>query len=170
MLIGEAATPRRVEAEEEGRVQQRAGAEAPRDGEAGDVEVTEIPPPCRGGKTRRREGKTRRRDEISPGSAARTTGGGGGVWIGGAARFGAADGRSWRNARALDWWSSDSGSSDGGGDAGDAETRMGEADVGGSGSVEGLEGSVVVVGSWAGAVHGARERRRSGCAGGGRRG
>jgi hypothetical protein len=29
--------------------------------------------------------------------------------------------------------------------------------VGGGGSVEGLEGSVVVVGSWAGAVHGARE-------------
>jgi hypothetical protein len=38
-----------------------------------------------------------------------------------------------------------------------AAARMGEADVGGGGSVEGLEGSVVVVGSWAGAVHGARE-------------
>jgi hypothetical protein len=104
-----------------------------------------------------------------PGSEARTTGGGGGVWIGGAARFGAANGGSWRNARALDWWSSDDGSSDGGGDAGSAAAQVGEADVGGGGSVEGLEGSVVVVGSWAGAVHGARERR-SGCAGGGRRG
>jgi hypothetical protein len=34
----------------------RAGAEAPRDGKAGGVEVMEIPPPCRGGKTRRRDG------------------------------------------------------------------------------------------------------------------
>jgi hypothetical protein len=34
----------------------RAGTEAPRDGEEGDVEVTEIAPPCRGGKTRRRDG------------------------------------------------------------------------------------------------------------------
>jgi hypothetical protein len=43
------------------------------------------------------------------------------------------------------------------GGAATAAARMGEADVGGGGSVEGLEGSVVVVGSWAGAVHGARE-------------
>jgi hypothetical protein len=34
----------------------RRRAEAPRDGEAGGVEVTEIPPPCGGGKTRRRDG------------------------------------------------------------------------------------------------------------------
>jgi hypothetical protein len=44
----------------------RAGAEAPRDGETGDVEVTEIPPPCRraaagrcGGTTQWRGGRRR---------------------------------------------------------------------------------------------------------------